>query len=282
MGMVTKPWRFAWLWFSRAFTGKLSKADLLAGLAGIIYLAYLVAARRWGWPLPEDEGWQVIPLWVFAVVFVAAVVLGLLRAPYHLFREQEDLKIQTQKQLKAIEDARPSIEVTPKVWNGRAILEVENRGGVGEFEARGRVISGIPEPELYFMYWEAVPNVRCHIDAGGTASILVGERSTRTQTSTNIYEGDLVLFKMGSSGEQVFAAQTWVEIPPQILEGKDAIAHELRPVCTVEITITSTPTLSNPFSKRHFELEVYGNSVSFEPVSDLILSSAGMGDSVKQ
>ena len=160
--------------------------------------------------------------------------------------------------IRRLEGAKPKIKVEPKVYNNRAILEVWNNGGEGDFTAKGRVTTGIPEPELYTMYWESVPDIKCHIDGrGGRASILVAERAERTMLrdeKTSIYEGDLTLFKMGTSGEQVFPTRSYVETK-QIRNGKEVIRGTIEAKCIIEVTITSSPSLTKPFENKRFLLE---------------------------
>lgn len=84
---TTTARQFAWLWVTRAFAGRLGRADLVAGLVSI------VATPIWQWLYPMQEGlMNWLPLLIFAAVFVGSLVIGALTAPYWLYRKLENEK----------------------------------------------------------------------------------------------------------------------------------------------------------------------------------------------
>jgi hypothetical protein len=154
---------------------------------------------------------------------------------------------------------RPKIIVKPKVFNRRAILEVINKGGAAIFTAKGRVIATFPNQELYTMYWESVKDTRCLIDGNdGIASILVGEianQDLKGEAETTIYKNGLQLYKLGTSGEQVFSVNTGIHSE----NGYTLSDRE----CIVEVTITSQPPLRQSFSMKRYLLNIAGSNLTF-------------------
>lgn len=136
--------------------------------------------------------------------------------------------------IRRLERKSPEITVVPKVYENQAFLEVHNSGSFGLFQAMGRVIATNTPPQLYIMYWEGL-GANCNIDKYGQGAIKVAEKAKQSimlnrDAHNAIYEGSLVGFKMGTSGEQIFPIRTFV----QHLEDKGV----------VEITITSNPSLA--------------------------------------
>ncbi len=176
--------------------------------------------------------------------------------------------------IRRFENTRPNISVVPTVKNDRAILEVRNMGAEADFTAKARVIASQPEPELFTMYWESNRNAHCHIDGGGgIATILVGEKAkqdNRTRDVETFYlRGDLVIFKMGTSGEQVFPVfsgerQMLTENGQRVISGT-AISR-----CIVEVTITATPRLKKNGGTHRYLVEIANQNIE---ISKTILSS---------
>lgn len=133
------------------------------------------------------------------------------------------------RRIHELEANKPSIIVTHKVLNRRAILEVHNNGCTADFEAKARVIEGIPnmEPELYTMCW-GVKGDHAIIPEGGTGIILVAIYSIVIQPTT--YGID-----MYRSGTQRFG----------IVPDGNII---------IEVSINPTPPLKEPFEKRKYKL----------------------------
>jgi len=163
---------------------------------------------------------------------------------------------------------RPNVMVRPEVRNNRAILVVKNIGAEADFTAKARVIASNPEAELYTMYWESVPGTSCHIDGdGGIATILVGEKAKYDNKTMEVepffMKGDLVLFKMGTTGEQtfpVFAREGEVVIK----DGREIKSSGTQiPRCITEVTITSTPRLKKRWGTNKYLLEIENGDIRF-------------------
>ncbi|UCB43970.1 MAG: hypothetical protein JSV77_04855 [Dehalococcoidales bacterium] len=156
-------------------------------------------------------------------------------------------------QINRLRSLRPSINVEPKTVGDRAVLEISNLGGSAGFRARGRVIATKPKEELYIMYWEGQGD-NCHIDGGGgESSILVAEKAKSAlirDTETSIFEGDLQLFKWGTTKEQVFPVSTYVERTVQ-RDGEEVIVGSIEEKCKIEVLITATPELQKPFRRTY-------------------------------
>ena len=166
-----------------------------------------------------------------------------------------------------LEDSLPDIVVQPETRNDRAVLSVTNNGGHAIFTAKARVIATQPEAELYTMYWESVPGVRCSIDGeGGIATILVAEKAKHDnktkEAETFFMKGDLILFKMGTSLEQVFPVyagqrREYVENGAIVRKGW-AI-----PRCIVQVTITATPRLRRRWETHKYLCEIENGRLRF-------------------
>ena len=155
---------------------------------------------------------------------------------------------------------KPNIMVSPEIHNDRATLIVTNIGGEANFTAKARVRATVPEPALYTMCWESVPTTDCHIDGGGgTASILVAEKAKFDHRgddfSTSFLKGDLILFKRGASGGEIFPAFSG-ETSKETVGGKEIISGTSIERCILEITITATPTLRNKWGTRKYLCEI--------------------------
>jgi hypothetical protein len=155
--------------------------------------------------------------------------------------------------IRQLEGRLPKITAVPKVYKNQAFLEVHNSGASGLFQATGRVIATNIAPQPYVMYWEGTGS-NSPIDKYGYGAIKVAERAKQTvmlnrDADTAIYGDDLVGFKMGTSGEQIFPIRTFVEHA----EG-DKIIGEIEDKGVVEITVTSNPPLAKP-TQRSYLLE---------------------------
>ena len=174
--------------------------------------------------------------------------------------------------IKGLESRRPDIIAEPKVYNDRAILEVHNIGGEADVTAKARIIATVPEPESYTMYWESVGTTNCHIDGGeGIASILVGKLARQDHLTgdiaTTIFKGGLELFKMGTSGEQVFPTFSG-EISKEIRNGVEIISGRPIDRCTVEIMLTATPKLKRKWGTHKYNLEINKGEIVFDEIQD--------------
>lgn len=117
------------------------------------------------------------------------------------------------------------------------------------------------------MYWESNKESTCHIDGGGRASILVSGISSETDKVRNLFQGGLMLYRMGTSGEQVFGAATLESAQPRFLaNGK---AYSLADKCDIEVEITSSPELAEVFGPQRYALKLdhtCGEKLLFTPV----------------
>ncbi len=204
------------------------------------------------------------------------LIAGLVIAPFLAFNNLRKNRNNLQSQLDSIRDSMPNICTGLEVSDRRFNLVVRNFGGKGaDFTANGRVVVGKPQRNLYVMYWEGIGS-KCHINGkGGVASILVAERAPCTilrDAESSIYEGELALFMIGTSGEQTFPVHTFVE-KPTVINGREGIEIVSEDKCILEVTITSDPPLAEEFDMRKYELEIdhtHGNKLVF---TDLLVSS---------
>ena len=162
----------------------------------------------------------------------------------------------------------PAITVTPVVGEGRAVLAVHNSGAGGDLTAHGRVLDEIGKRGAtgYIAYWEGNHGRTCHIDQDGDAEILLGriaEESSGATVSDAIYRDGLMLYRMGSDGnEQPFGAYRIIRT--DLPDG--GIAGRAEDACTVEITITSTPPLRTPWGAHQYELSASGGDMRLTEV----------------
>lgn len=102
------------------------------------------------------------------------------------------------------------------------------------------------------MYWESDFNMTCPIDAGGTASIVVGEVSRETRPPAIIKDG-LAFFKVGTQGEQTFGVSRGVRT-----KHDNSFEVTVEDASIVEITITASPSLLQPWGTHCYEVKVDG------------------------
>jgi len=196
-----------------------------------------------------------MPTWCWWLILV--VILAV--APFLAFRKQIKKTDNIQSQLDDIKNARPRIEVKHTTQNQRAILEVHNIGAEANFTAKARVFHSCMGPELYTMYWESNKGGTCHIDANGKESILVSGISQIDDDARNLLTNGLMLYKMGTSAEQVFGFYP-KDAKSQIQgDNRYPTMAERPPIsddCVVEVTITASPQLAEPFDDQRFLLRI--------------------------
>jgi hypothetical protein len=161
---------------------------------------------------------------------------------------------------------RPNIMVSAEIHDDRATLVVTNNGGEADFTAKARVRASIPEPALYTMCWESVPDTSCHIDGdGGTASIQVAAKSKLQHITgdvdTSFYPGSLILFKRSASGVEVFPAFSG-ETSKEIIDGREIISGTSLERCIVEVTITATPRLKKKWGTHKYLCEIKNDEIA--------------------
>jgi hypothetical protein len=167
---------------------------------------------------------------------IVAAIVAPLRA-FHIIRKDRD-------NLKDKLGRKPSIEVRPEIHNGRAVLEVRNKGCKGRFRAKARMY-GKGDPELYTMYWESVGSGWADIAGnGGQESILAAECSRTVRLEGGVTTVGIKLFKMGSTIEQASE-----------INSKDV---------TLDIEITSEPEMEQVFKRRYRLYEPAFTELKFE------------------
>jgi hypothetical protein len=231
----------------------------LFDILGVAIFSLLVLVYTPSW---VNNEWKIL-YQVLVPVFVGVIGLGvlylvsLIKAPYLQCNEARTLLKQSTK---LAEKTSPRIIVTHHIHNDRAILEVNNIGAEAQFTAKGRILEADIDPELFTMYWESNKENTCHIDAGGKATILVSGISKIVDETRNLYKNGLMLYKMGTSGEQVFGARSLEKRLNFIQTYGIKVPEDDKYIyinkCIVEIEITSSPPLSEPFGSKRYQLEV--------------------------
>ena len=116
------------------------------------------------------------------------------------------------------------------------------------FTAKCRVISGIPGPEWFTMYWESNSHSsEMRIDHDGLQTVFAGRVAVHTVESMDIYQGGLVLYKLGGEGEQLFPAQTLETTKVD----ETWASPELEERCVLEVLITASPAMKEPYMKMY-------------------------------
>lgn len=204
----------------------------------------------------------MLGFWLFLAVFFGTVAVGFLIAAYRLYQQEEAERFVAQAEIEALQNAKPNITVAPIVNGNRAILRVTNSGGGAVLTASGKVTKGEPNQRWYVMYWEGVAGYERHVDAGSTVDILVGAVWHRTRESEDLYAGGLVLYQIGTQGEQVLGV--WIDLIRPDQSGKAIQRREAQ--CEIEVAITGHPPLVQPFSER-YQLAVVNGEMWFNLAS---------------
>ena len=99
---------------------------------------------------------------------------------------------------------------------------------------------------------------------GGIATISVGEKAKYDNNTTDVnnffMKGGLVLFKMGTAGEQIFPAFSNGSYK-EVEDGEEWIVGRSLDRCIVEITITATPRTRRKWGTHKYLLEIDENGV---------------------
>lgn len=171
----------------------------------------------------------------------------------------------------------PSITVIPTVGEGRAVLSVHNSGAEADFTAHARVLDEISGRGTtgYTGYWEGNHGRTCHIDRGGDAEILLGQiarDSSGHSVHDVIYQDGLMLYRVGGDGnEQPFGAHRIARTD----EPDGVTAFRAEDACTVEMSITSTPTLSTAWGTHQYELSARGGDMRLTEVTPIPVPDTG-------
>jgi len=218
------------------------------------------SAAAIGYGLDFDEILQArFPWWIISIGVFVGLTMWLIT----------DLLKANQRLL----NARPSITVKAVTHDGCAYLEVHNFGDKeGDFMAEARVLATIPGPSLYTMFWQPCGKSPHHIDSDGNASILVGKLAPQdhiTEDVTTTYiRGDVLLYKMGVSSQEIFPVYTG---KPIVENRGDAVVYSSETLCKhiIEVTITSTPKLKEKWGTHRYIIEDDGGRLKFydEPVN---------------
>jgi hypothetical protein len=170
-------------------------------------------------------------------------------------------------QISELKSKLPDIIATPQINYERALLEVHNRGGGADFEAKASIIEGFPSSGLYTMCWDSILDSQCHINGTeGVASILIAEIADKSTQGcyegifSYIYKGGLKLYKQDALGRQIFPVYTGKDTEV-IREDEVFIKHETIDECVIEISITSEPPLQTPFGKKQYKLEIIRSQI---------------------
>ena len=185
------------------------------------------------------------------LLYLGVYIYQVIRAPY----KQRDEALQCINNLRA---TSPAIKINPIVYYEQAKLEVTNTGADANFTATARVVEGIVEPELYSMCWEPQPVTSRHIDKDGTATILVAEKARQSLNAQwaekAVFKGGIALFKSVEGKREVFGASTMEQVQGrELYEMYPTMrtAYTLEDKCVIEVTLTSTPSLLEPFRRRY-------------------------------
>jgi hypothetical protein len=165
------------------------------------------------------------------------------------------------KNIAALKGRKAKIDVEPKVHYGdKAFLEIHNSGASDEFMTTARVVKGMVEPRVFNMCWQFAPNDASRpIDEGQTQPIKVAEISQRTEKGEDIreavFKGCIALFQQGEKRigvgdyQMVENAKLKERYPTMV---KEKLVDE----CEIEITITSTRGLAEPFQRQRFAIAI--------------------------
>lgn len=147
--------RFYQLWLAKTFVKPLLIVDLLAGLLAIIFGAIIYYHPTWG-------GTMNVLLWAIPLsVFVVAIVVGFLCAPYYTYKELERKRDGIQSELNQIKDARPNIELVGTENIKTAIRNVRTGEILGEPVFTQVKFANNPATPLQAV---DAPNVAAHIE----------------------------------------------------------------------------------------------------------------------
>jgi len=219
-----------------------SAVSLLLTVAALVFLF-----------LPDSP----VPPWAAGIV----VLLGLLVAPFGAFHR---VRLERDR-LKETSEAKPAIEVVPvaeAIADGDDFyLEVKNIGEAAEFAAQIRAREADadwvdPALRLYKGWWKQAHDGTARLNRHQSDRILIARRITGPRTM------HLRIFLYGST---VYPPPNdkldWRESSSWMPTLNDAV---LKPQYTLQVDITSNPSLRKPFSKR-YELTLGGLAELREP-----------------
>jgi len=233
-----------------------------------------------------------LALWVNRIMGIASAVIGLygnwndalqVKTAFGLSWQQLAFTIfvvavlitvvESEIRYRKLEKARPRATIIPTVTdNTHAVLRVQNDGIGGDFSVTARVKSGAPSNDVFNPPWESNGQTRCHVDGGGgEATLLIAEKSVERLVNTN----------EDVSGQQITYKEWGKLLLATVRNGKkmgytlfgwdvDKLNSDISQSCVLEITVTSEPTLANPFKRQLFQLEMAKGHLLFSRLSNTI------------
>ena len=209
--------------------------------------------------------WPIITALFGAALVTSAWILN------HDFRKRKQPTIRA----KIIEPAEEyaHIEVKPIISGNCAELVVKNIGADANFTAVAMVVEGVISGTRYTMCWDTLPHLEHPIKKGGTSTIKVAEKEPSTTLSPSAVPGGLVLLKWGASSEVEKIPVTTKELRERVMlnEQYPSMKQPVDDSCTLEVTITSTPSLLNAFGNQKYKIEIdheNGHELLFTPLSE--------------
>ena len=189
--------------------------------------------------------------------------------------DMQDMKSNI-KPIMKVKDNYADIQIKPQIDKNLVVLEVINSGADANFTAEARVIEGVPPKTRYTMCWDSPPHLAHPIKRGGKSTIFVAEKTSAIMgmETPGIVKNGLVIYKWGISGEVERVGATTQDLS-DIVKLNIQYPTMAKPVddsCTIEITITSTPSLLTPFDNQKYKIEIdheQGHKLLIAPLPEL-------------
>ena len=218
---------------------------------------YIASLGHWGWVVGGLIVADAIGIaqsffaeWILPTLgWWLILVAILLTAPFLAFHRLRVKRDEMQGELDSLKNPRAVIRVKPQAPGALAFLEIHNEGVDADFTAEAAVVRGVPLKTRHTMCWDSSPHLNHPIKSGGTSKVMVAE--------IGVADGALVLCKLGMSGaEQVVA--TTLEMINAIRQNMryPTMAAQIDDSCVLEITITGTPPLREPFVDRRYVVKI--------------------------
>ena len=234
----------------------------------VVVVVFILYIYREITPVKEIITWA-IGIWPLLAILgaVALAISGWILK--HDFSKPEEKMLDI---VKAKHDCA-NIEVKPRVSGNLAVLEVKNIGVDADFTAEAIVIEGVPPHTSYTMCWNSTPHLEHPIKKGGTPTIIVAEVESAIAELAGRVRGGLLLYQFGTSGvEKVKATTQELRNTVELNIRYPTMAKPVDDSCTIEITITSTPSLLTPFDNQKYKIEIdheQGHKLLIAPLPEL-------------
>jgi len=220
-------------------------------VAVVVFILYIYRGIT---PVEEIITWA-IGIWsLLAILGAAALAISGWILKHDFSKPEEKMS----DIVKAKHDCA-NIEVKPRVSGNLAVLEVKNIGVDADFTAEAIVVEGVPPKTRYTMCWDSSPHLEHPIKRGGKSTIIVAEKTSaiRGMETPGIVKNGLLIYKMGISGvERVGATTQDLSDTVKLNIQYPTMAKPVDDSCTIEITITSTPSLLTPFDNQKYKIEI--------------------------